>query len=63
MKIKELRIAAGLTQMQLAEKMEVSQSTIVGWEQNSFYPPAKKLPVLAKALGVSINDLYKEESA
>lgn len=62
LKIKELRLAAGLTQMQLAEKMEVSQSTVVGWEQDS-YPPAKKLPALAKALGVTINDLYKSESA
>ncbi len=62
MKIKELRLAAGLTQMQLAKMMDVSQSTVVGWEQGS-YPPAKKLPALAEALGVTINDLYKPESA
>ena len=63
LKIKELRLAAELTQGQLAEIMGVAQSTVAGWEDGS-YPPAKKLPALAKALGVSsINDLYKSESA
>ena len=63
MKIKELRIAAGLTQAQLAECIGVTQSQVAAWERGANYPNAQKLPVLAKALGVSINDLYKEESA
>ena len=63
MKIKELRIAAGLTQAQLADAMGVTQGMVAAWEQGANYPRADKLPALAKALGVSINDLYKEESA
>ena len=63
MRIKELRRAAGLTQTQLAENVGVTQGMVVAWEQGANFPRADKLPALAKALGVTINDLYKSESA
>lgn len=63
MKIKELRLAANLTQAQLAGMLGVTQSQVAAWEREANYPNAQKLPALAKALGVTINDLYKSESA
>jgi transcriptional regulator with XRE-family HTH domain len=53
----ELRQAAGLTQMQLAEKVGVHHSTIAFWELSGTPPRGEVLPQLAKALGVSIEVL------
>jgi DNA-binding XRE family transcriptional regulator len=62
MKIKELRCAAGLTQMQLAEKLGVSRATIAMWETGQNWPSAQMLPALAEALQCTIGDLYATES-
>ena len=61
--LKKLRMACGLTQKELAEKLGVAQCTVAFWEQGSKYPTADKLPALARLLGCSIDDLYREQSA
>jgi len=61
--LRNLRIACGLTQRELADKLGVAQCTIVFWEQGSKYPTADKLPAIARLLGCSIDDLYREQSA
>ena len=44
-KFKELRQAVGATQTQIAEKLNVAQSTVATWENNeSSYPRAELLP-------------------
>ena len=53
----ELRQAAGLTQMQLAEKVGVHHSSIAYWELSGTAPRGEVLPKLAEALGVSIDSL------
>ena len=58
MKIKEKRIEAGLTQVALATQVGVSQSTITGWETETYLPRVRDLPLLAKALSCSISDLF-----
>ena len=58
MRIKELRLAAGLTQVQLGAKVGVAQNCISTWENESFLPRVRDLPLLAKALGVSIEELF-----
>lgn len=63
MKIKELRISAGLSQVELAELMKVGQATIAGWESGSYRPTADKLPMLADALHCSIDALYGRSPA
>lgn len=63
MKVKELRIAAGLRQTDLAEKLHVSQSTVCSWEIGSSMPQAALLPKLADALGCSIDALYGRSEA
>lgn len=60
MKIKSLREEKGLTQEQLAQKLNLDRSTIAKWETGEAMPRADKLPVLAEVLGCSISDLFKE---
>jgi ribosome-binding protein aMBF1 (putative translation factor) len=51
-RIKQARLAAGLTQRQLAEKMGVKQPFIARLEKPGAYPTVRTLQKLAKALGL-----------
>lgn len=53
----DLRQAAGLTQMQLAQKLSVHHSNIAFWELSGTPPRGQVLPELARALAVSIDEL------
>jgi transcriptional regulator with XRE-family HTH domain len=53
-----LRKAAGFTQLELASELGISQRMVAYYEHPEATPPAHLLPVIAKALGVSIDDLY-----
>lgn len=57
MKIKELRLAAGLTQAQLAKKMNVDQAAVSRWDSGVTKPLRKTRKKLAKILGVSVEEL------
>jgi len=52
-----LREQAGLTQQELAEKLNVQQGNIAFWERWNKPPRSEVLPTLARALGVSVNEL------
>jgi transcriptional regulator with XRE-family HTH domain len=52
-----LRRAAGLTQTELAELLEVSQTNIAFWERGSKPPRSDVLSPMAKAFGVSVEVL------
>jgi len=54
------RLAAHMTQAELAEKLNVSQGVVADWEAGRKYPTADKLPALAKTLRCKIDDLYDE---
>lgn len=60
--ISKLRKKNGLTQLQLAKKINVSDKAISKWEMGRGYPEISTLPILAEALGVSIDSLFKSES-
>lgn len=53
-----LRKAAGFTQAELAAELGISQRMVAYYEHPEATPPAHLLPAIAKALGVSIDDLY-----
>ena len=59
--IAELRKKQGLTQQQLADKLNLSNKTISKWESGSGSPDISNLPVLADALGISVDELLKGE--
>ena len=61
MKIKELRQAAGMTQVELAERVKVNQTAVSQWERGSALPSCDKLPELADALSCTIDALFGRE--
>ncbi len=56
-KIKEARIAQNLTQMNLADAMDVSYQAVSNWERGNSMPDIAKLGQLAEILQVSIDNL------
>jgi transcriptional regulator with XRE-family HTH domain len=58
--IRELRKKAGLTQADLAKTLGVKQQVIASYEKGLANPEVAKLPALAKALGISIAELFQE---
>lgn len=59
-KLRSLRIKAGLTQLDIAEKLDVSASAIGAWENGRAKPRLTKLGQLAELLGTSAADLMGE---
>lgn len=51
------RMAAGMTQAQLAEAIGCKQLTISRWERGEFSPNASALQRLSEALGCPVEDL------
>lgn len=49
--ILRLRIQAGLSQQQLADKMRVNRAAIIKWEKGTTYPRARNLRKLCNILG------------
>ena len=63
-RISDLRRPKGLKQDDLAEKLNVSPQAVSKWENDQTCPDITLLPVLAKILGVSVDELLsgkKEE--
>lgn len=56
------RLAALCTQVELAGKLGVAQSTVAMWESGKAYPRADMLPMIAKALGCTIDELFAAAS-
>lgn len=59
-RIAQLRKDSHITQTQLAETLGVSQPTMNAYELGQRRVPVSALPVLAKALGVSLDELIGE---
>jgi transcriptional regulator with XRE-family HTH domain len=56
-RLADLRKKAGYTQVELANDLGVTQRMISYYEGHSEYPPSNLLPVMAKVLGVSADEL------
>lgn len=56
-RIAHLRKERGLTQVQLAEMLEVSQQHLLSFEKGRRRVPVSTLPTLSQLLGVSVEDL------
>lgn len=62
-KLRSLRTKAGLTQLDIAEKLDVSAAAIGAWENGRAKPRLTKLGQLADLLGTSAADLMGEDAA
>ena len=57
--IAELRKQHGMTQLELAEKMGVTDKAVSKWERDLSCPDINTIPNLAEILGVSVEDLMQ----
>lgn len=57
--IAEKRKELGMTQLQLADKMSVTDKAVSKWERNLAYPDVESIPKLAEILGVSVDTLMQ----
>ena len=55
--LKKLRVAQGLTQDQLAEKLHVTRQAVSAWETGKNQPDVETLTALAEALGADVREL------
>ena len=60
--IKEKRTKLGLTQDDLAKKLQVSRSTISNWEINRNYPDIKLIVNISNILEIPLKELLQVES-
>lgn len=61
-KIKKLRIDAGLTQKELAEKMNVSFQTVSKWESDQNEPDITNIKELSKIFNCSFEYLFSDDT-
>lgn len=61
-RIKELRIARGLSQVELAEKLCVSKQSVSNWENDNIQPSIEMLIKISRIFSVSTDFLLGEDS-
>ena len=57
--ISSLRKEKGMTQLELAEKMGVTDKAVSKWERDLSYPDINSIPKLAEIFGVSVDELMQ----
>lgn len=60
-KIQELRKISGMTQEQLAEKLNISRQTVSKWEAGGTLPDLESTLTLCRIFHISLDDLLEEE--
>ena len=59
--IAALRRANGMTQRELADRLNVSDKTVSRWERDESAPELAAIPVIAEIFGVSCDELLRGE--
>ncbi|EMC27742.1 hypothetical protein SMU85_06802 [Streptococcus mutans ST6] len=59
MMISSLRKEKGMTQLELAEKMRVTDKAVSKWERDLSFPDINSIPKLAEIFEVSVDDLMQ----
>ena len=59
--IRDHRKAAGLTQAEFANTLGVKQAAVAMWESDKSVPRTDALPLIAKTLGCTIDQLFCEK--
>ena len=60
-KLKETRKAAGFSQEELAEKLNVSRQAITKWETDTGLPDISNIMTISKLFSIPVDDLISEE--
>lgn len=61
-KIKELRLAFGWSQVELARRLNISKQTVSNWENDNIQPSVEMLICLAEVFRVSTDFLLGREA-
>ena len=61
--ISALRKEKGMTQLELARQMGVTDKAVSKWERNLSFPDVASLPKLAEVLGTSVDELLEVKTA
>ncbi len=61
--ISALRKEKGMTQLDLARQMGVTDKAVSKWERNLSFPDVASLPKLAEVLGTSVDELLEVKTA
>ena len=59
-RIRELRLRAGMSQEDLADVLGIDKTSVSHWELGMSAPKHRRLDRVARALGVSVAELYVE---
>ena len=62
-KVASLRKEKGMTQLELAQKMGVTDKAVSKWERHLSLPDVSSLPRLAEVLDVSVEELLQAKTA
>ncbi len=60
--ITALRRENGMTQLDLAEKMGVTDKAVSKWERDLSYPDVNSIPKLAEIFGITVDELMQVKS-
>ena len=60
--IAALRKEKGMTQLDLATKMGVTDKAVSKWERDLSFPDVASLPLLAEVLGVTVDELLQAKT-
>ena len=60
-RIRELRTASGISQVELAEKLGVSKQSVSNWENENIQPSIEMLSKIADAFNVSTDFLLSRD--
>lgn len=62
-KISEFRKVSNMTQMELADRLNISFQAVSNWERGNSMPDISKLPELAELFGISIDELLEKNQS
>lgn len=62
LRIKELREESGMTQQQLAERLDNAQRNVSNWENGAAEPDCDTILRLAEVFGVPIDELFGRDT-
>ena len=59
--IKAARLRIGMTQEELANRMNVTQAAVSHWEQGISFPNSRQIVTLAEVLKTTVAELFGEK--
>lgn len=62
MNLREMRKRCGITQTELAKRLQLQQNTITQWELGHRMPRADLLPKIADEVGCTLDELLRTDA-